>query len=215
MAPRLDHARLEALVDQSQAVPGGDQLERQREQLAGLGFVQAFQADVVDALQDGLELRQVVLVDEAVLREELVARRQAAEQLDHGLGDLVAGAHQELVQPGLAQHVAHVGVGAEVVHVEHAADRRAEQQVFRDRGVAVVERGIEALDPVPDAERVQPLAHLAARLEHAVARVVRLRAASAGLRRPSSKMVSSRSTTRSSSTMRASMSSGPVQPAHS
>ena len=141
MAPRLDHARLEALVDQSQAVPGGDQLERQRQQLARSSASSSpFSPTSADALEDRLELRQVVLADEAVLREELVARRQAAEQLDHGLGDLVAGAQQQLVQPGLAQHLAHVGVAGEVLHVEHAPDRRAEQQVLGERRVAVVAR---------------------------------------------------------------------------
>ena len=98
----------------------------------------SFRPYVGDALEDRLELRQVVLVDEAVLREELVARRQAAEQLDHGLGHLVAGADQQLVQAGGAQHLAHVGVAGQVLDVEHAPDRRAEQQVLGQRGVAVV-----------------------------------------------------------------------------
>src|SRR2546426_959401 len=106
------------------------------------------------AVQDRLELRQVVLADEAVLGEELVPRRQAAEELDHRLGDLVAGAQQELVEPGVVQHLAHIGVGGQVFNIKGFSDRRAEQQVLGERRVADVLVGVEALDPVLDAERL-------------------------------------------------------------
>src|SRR5207253_2842406 len=75
IAPPLDHARLEALVDEAQAVPGGDQLEGQRDERAALRFVELLEAHLLCTLQDRLELRQVLLPDEAVLREEFVARR--------------------------------------------------------------------------------------------------------------------------------------------
>src|SRR5436190_2192541 len=80
--------------------------------------------------------------DEGVVREERVALRQAAEELDHRLGGLVAGAQQELLEARVVQHLAHLGVGREVLDLESFADRRAVQQVLGEGRVAVVLVGV-------------------------------------------------------------------------
>ena len=49
-----------------------------RNERHALRLVELLQADLARALQDRLELRQVLLADEAVLREELVPGRQPA-----------------------------------------------------------------------------------------------------------------------------------------
>ena len=86
-------------------------------------------------------------------------RRQAAEQLDHRLGELVAGPQQVVVQPRLLEHFANVGVLRQVLEVESLAHRRTEKQVLGQGRIAIEARRIEAVDPVLDTVRSEAFAH--------------------------------------------------------
>ena len=75
------------VLDQPQAVAGGDELEGKL-----VEQVPVLLRDVVDSLflhlvEDSLEFRQVVGLDETELLEELVAGGQVVEQLDHDGGE--------------------------------------------------------------------------------------------------------------------------------
>ncbi len=147
IAARLHDALLECLVDQSQAVARLDQLERQCEELVSIRRIDRAQVRFHCARQDLLECRQVLVPDEAVLLEEFVPGRQSAEQLDHRLRHLESDPHEIGRQRGFVEHAPHIGIPGEVLHIESLADRRAEQQVLGERGVAVVARRVETLDP--------------------------------------------------------------------
>ena len=77
--PRLDHPRLEVLVDQAETVAGGDQLEGQREQRAPFRFVQRLQARHV-ALYEGTR-RVGEHQHKRPLRHQVPVARQIAERV--------------------------------------------------------------------------------------------------------------------------------------
>ena len=148
-------------------MPRRDQLERQRQQPGAVVLVEGCGPAIADPPENCLEFRQVVGADEAELLEERVVRRQVGEQLDHGLGDLLAGLDQVLGQTDLVEHLPHISVVGEGVELERRADRGSEQQVFGDRGVGVEALGVVGLDEVGDAVLDEPPGERAARLEQA------------------------------------------------
>ena len=171
----MQDARLESLIDEAKAVACGNHLERQRHQQFTVGLFDPFEPGIGRPGEDGLHLGQIVLPDETETLEELMAWRQAAEQLDHGFGELVPGLEQIVAEPGLAQDVAHVVVARQVLDVEDPTPGRAEEQVFRQRRIAVVALGVELLDQPLHAGRGEPRAYRLAPAQHAVRepRVVR------------------------------------------
>ena len=128
-------------------------------------LVQAGHAAGIGRAEDRGVFRQLLRADEAELVEELVIRRQAGEHLGHRRGDLAAGLDQVLGQPDLVEHGADVLIAGQRLEIENGADRRAEQQVFRDAGIRVVALRIEGLDQVGDPVGGEAVAQRAPRLE--------------------------------------------------
>ena len=176
VAARLQDAGLERFVYEAKAVAGRNQLERQRHQQVAVGCLNFFQAGIGNPGQHRLYLGQIVLLDETEALEEFVPRRQAAEQLDHGFGQLVAGLEHVVCKTGLIQHTAHVAVARQILEVElRLADGCAEKQIFGQRRVVVVAFDVELLDQALHAGRGKPRPDRLAREQHAVrqARMVR------------------------------------------
>src|SRR6266851_4040399 len=163
-----EDARLERFVEQTETMTGDDHLEGQREQLAAILRFQRVAAGLVDAAEDGLELRQGAGADEAVLLEELVLGRQIGEQFDHRLRHLLAHGDEIVGQPDLVEDAQDIGVLGEEIEIEGGSDRRAEQQVLGERGVGVVALGVVALDEMGDALLGEAAGERVARLDHAL-----------------------------------------------
>ena len=171
ISPCDQNARLERLVDQSEAMLGRNQHEGQAKQPVAIGRVDSIEADVGSPGQQLLKERQVILADEAEALEHLVPRRQAAEQLDHAFGHLAAHREQVRGQPGLDEHLAHIRVAREIPGVEGGPNWCAEQKVLRYRGVPDVALRIEALDQVPNAGFAQILQHRLSRPDQTIGQV--------------------------------------------
>ena len=150
--PRLEQPLLHRLVEHVEAMARRDQPERQGQQLFALLPMQAgVAACAVGGTYDAPKFGQFLGADKAELLEEFMIGRQTGEHLGHCPRDLAAGLDQILGQPNLVEHRANISVVGERIEIENRADRRAEQQVFRDARVRVVALRIEGLDKIGDA----------------------------------------------------------------
>src|SRR6185312_10199390 len=80
--PRRQQPLFHGLVDEIEAVARLDVRERQRDQLGAVIGAEGGQVDLLDARQQGSEIREIIGADERELLEERVPRRQVGEQLD-------------------------------------------------------------------------------------------------------------------------------------
>ena len=142
-----------------------DQLERQRQELRAILLGKRRGSRLADPAEDGDEFGQIVGADKAELLEEFVIGRQVGEHFDHGFGHLLAGRDQIFGQADLVENLQHVSIVGERFEIENGPDRRAEQQVLRDRGIGVEPLGIVGLDQVGNPVLDEPAGERLARLE--------------------------------------------------
>jgi hypothetical protein len=95
---------------------------------------------------DRLVLGQLVGGDERELLEQRVPGRQAAEDLDHRLGDLRAHGGELLGDALGLQRLAEGSVLGKSAPDQGPRGRDAEQEILADRRLVVVALGIERLD---------------------------------------------------------------------
>ena len=94
-----------------------------------------------------------------------MAVRDVGEDLHHVRRDRPAGLGQRLGEAVGFQDGAQEGVGGKVAVAEGVADGNAEQDVLADRGVLVVAVGVERIDRIGEAGRVQRHANRPPRLD--------------------------------------------------
>ena len=94
-----------------------------------------------------------------------MAVRNVGEDLHHVRRDRSAGLGQRLGEALRFQDGAQEGVGGKVAVAEGVADGNAEQDVLADRGVLVVAVGVERIDRIGEAGRVQRHANRPPRLD--------------------------------------------------
>ena len=110
-----------------------------------------------------------------------MAGRQAAEDFAHRLGDPKAHRDEVAEDAAALEDVAEAGIVGELAADQPARDRHAEEDVFGDRRLIVVARGIEGLDEIGHAGLVEGREQALARLDDALGKLgVRARIDHAG-----------------------------------
>ena len=172
---RFQQPLLHALVENAEAVPGGDQLERQRQELLALFVRERLGAAALEHRENGAEFRQLVRVDEAELLEEFVPGRQVGEHLAHRCRRVPAGFDEVVGQLELIEHRQDIIVAGQCLEIESRPDGGSEQQVFGNAGVAVVMVGIVGLDQLDNVLLGKPLGQRMARFQQPSGHVGTLR----------------------------------------
>ena len=121
-----------------------------------------------DPLQRRLVVRKLLRRHQAQLLEQRAVGLEALEHLDDGRGDVLADVEQRLLDPRLLEDLAERLIAAELAHVERLVERRPEDQVLADRGLAVVVLGIEGLEQLGHASLLELLAEHDPRLNEAL-----------------------------------------------
>ena len=98
-------------------------------------------------------LREIIGRDEGELLEQHMARRNIAEDLQHGRCDAPAHPGQRLGQAQIVQNLPCQGMACKVRADKGRVDRHAEEDVLADRRVLRVARRIIGLDRVLTAPR--------------------------------------------------------------
>ena len=105
---------------------GRDELEWQRQQRVAVGLADPVETNVCDLGKDVFDVGQVIVLDETEPLEQFVSRGEVAEQLKHGLGQLVADFEQVGGEPRVLEDLSDVGVPGQIVDVERLACGSAE-----------------------------------------------------------------------------------------